>query len=158
MNNERLKIYVNDHLALLVGETELAERCHKANGEASLGQFLQQLSADLHSEEQLLRDVLERIGGTPSLVKQSMAWLAEKVGRLKLNDALLEYSELSRLVELETLFGAAHERQSFWENLEATHAADTRLLSINFTQQLQQAQRHCDALAKHRLEAAKKAL
>jgi len=35
MDNERLKIYVNDHLALLVGGTELAERCHKANGEAS---------------------------------------------------------------------------------------------------------------------------
>ena len=40
MNDDRLEIYVNDHLALLVGETELAERCHRSNEEGALGLFL----------------------------------------------------------------------------------------------------------------------
>jgi hypothetical protein len=33
MNDDHLKTYVNDHLALLVGETELAGRCHRSNKE-----------------------------------------------------------------------------------------------------------------------------
>jgi hypothetical protein len=158
MNDDRLKIYVTDHLALLVGETELAERCHRSNEEGTLGLFLQELSADLHAEQQLLKEMLERIGGSQSLVKQGMAWLAEKAGRFKLNDALLEYSDLSRLVELETLSVAAHERRSFWENLEAARGADTRLSQIGFAAQQQQALRHAEALTKHRLDAARKAI
>lgn len=53
MNDECLRIYVNDHLDLLFVETEL----------------------------------LQCIGGSQSLIKQGMAWLAEKAGRFKLNDS-----------------------------------------------------------------------
>jgi len=158
MNDDRLKIYVNDHLALLVGERELAERCRRSNAEGELGRFLQQLSAELHDEQQLFTEVLEWIGGSQSLIKQGMAWLAEKAGRFKLNDALLDYSDLSRLVELETLWIAANERRSFWENLDAARASDTRLSQIDFAQQRRQAERHCEVLAKHRLGAARTAL
>jgi hypothetical protein len=42
-------------------ETELAERCHRSNEEGALGLFLQELSADLHAEQQLLKEMLERI-------------------------------------------------------------------------------------------------
>jgi hypothetical protein len=158
MNDDHLKIYINDHLALLVGEAELTERCHRSNEGGTLGLLLQELSADLHAEQQLLKQMLEKIGGSQSVVKQGMAWLAEKAGRFKLNDALLEYSDLSRLLELETLFVAAQERRSFWENLEAARGADTRLSQISFTSQQQQALRHAEALAKHRRDAARKAI
>jgi hypothetical protein len=158
MNDDHLKTYVNDHLALLVGETELAGRCHRSNKEGNLGRFLHDLSADLQAEQDLLKQILERIGGSPSVVKQSAAWLAEKAGRFKLNDALLEYSDLSRLVELETLFVAAQGRRSFWENLEAARGPEPRLSQISITSQQQQAQRHAEALAKHRLDAARKAI
>jgi hypothetical protein len=158
MNDDRLKIYVNDHLALLVGETELAERCHRNNDRGALGLFLHQLSADLTAERQRVAELLERIGGSQSVVKRGVAWLAEKAGRFKLNDTLLEYSDLSRLLELETLFVAAQERRSFWENLEAARGADTRLSPINFPRARQQAERHCEALTQRRLDAARKAL
>lgn len=158
MNDDRLKIYVNDHLALLVAEAELAQRCHSSNQVGALGLFLQQLAADLLAEQDVLKEMLQSMGGSESLLKQGLAWLAEKAGRFKLNDALLEYSDLSRLVELETLCVAAAERMSFWENVQATRGADTRLSHIDFAQRQQQAQRHYDVLSKHRLEAAKTAL
>ena len=142
----------------MVGETELAERCHGSNEEGILGLFLQELSTDLHAEQQLLKEMLERIGGAQSLVKQGMAWLAEKGGRFRLNDALLEYSDLSRLVELETLFVAAQERRSFWENLQAARGTDKRLSPIDFVRRQQQALRHAEALTKHRLDAVRKAI
>mgnify|MGYP007059522315 CR=1 FL=1 len=158
MNDDRLKIYVNDHLALLVAETELAQRCHGSNQDGALGLFLQQLVGDLLIEQDVLKEMLRSVGGSESLIKQGMACLAEKAGRFKLNYALLEYSDLSRLVELETLGVGAAERMSFWENLRATRGADTRLSHVDFAERHEQAQRHYDVLGKHRLEAATAAL
>ncbi|MEZ6097794.1 MAG: hypothetical protein R3E01_02365 [Pirellulaceae bacterium] len=158
MNDDRLKIYLNDHLALLVAETELAERCQRSNAHGPLGLFLRQLASELQVEQDLLRHMLKCVGTSESLVKQGMAWLAEKAGRFKLNDALLEYSDLSRLVELETLCVAVGEREAFWQNLHAARAADARLSHINFARQQQQAQTHATILSEHRLEAATKAL
>ena len=158
MNDDRLKIYLNDHLALLVGETELAERCRGSNEQTDLGRFLGEMSGDLQDEQQLVRTLLDNVGGAESRIKQGVAWLAEKAGRLKLNDSLTEYSDLSRLVELEALFIAAHERRAFWESLDATRAADARFSEINFARQQRQAEQHCEALSQYRLDAARKAL
>jgi hypothetical protein len=158
VNDDRLKIYLNDHLALLIAETELAKRCWRSNPDGPLGHSLGQLVSDLQVEQDLLRDMLKSIGASESLIKQGIAWLAEKAGRFKLNDALLQYSDLSRLVELETLCVAAREREAFWENLHAARASDARLSQANFAQQQQQTHRHAEFLSKHRLEAATKAL
>ncbi len=158
MHDDRLKIYLNDHLAILVAETELAQRCLSSNQDGALSLFLRQFVADLRIEQDVLREMLRCIGGSESLIKQGLAWLAEKAGRFKLNDALLKYSELSRLVELETLCIATAERVSFWENLQATRGADTRFSQVDFAQREQQALRQFDVLRKHRLEAARTAL
>jgi hypothetical protein len=158
VNDDRLQIYVNDHLALLLGETELAARCHRSNQGGTLGIFLRQLTTDLQVEQSDLRTILHQLNAAESLIKQGLAWLAEKAGRFKLNDALLRYSDLSRLVELETLAVAALEREAFWENLQVTRAADTRLSEIDFKQRQQQARRHGEILRQHRLEAARKAI
>jgi len=53
MNEERLNIYLDDHLALMVGETELAARCRSSNSGSPLGRFLQQLEDELSVQNQL---------------------------------------------------------------------------------------------------------
>ena len=155
MNDDRLSIYLNDHLAILVGETELAERCYGSNKEGDLGDFLQQLVSDLRAEQQVMKDMMRSIGASESRLKQGIAWLTEKAGRFKLNDSLLEYSDLSRLVELETLFVAAQERVSFWENLHASRSLDARFSDYDFLPRKQRAVRHGEELKSHRLEVAK---
>lgn len=117
MNEQRLQTYLNDHLALIVGERELAERVASENP-GDLGAWLETLAVDLEAQKSVLRDLLARLGGGESSLKQNFAWLAEKAGRLKLNDSLTEYSPLSRLVELEALASAAGQRVALWENLE----------------------------------------
>jgi hypothetical protein len=158
MRDERLRIYINDHLALVTGEVELADRCLHSNHDGTLGHFLQRLSTELRAEQEILKQLLEQIGGSQSLIKQGVAWLAEKAGRFKLNDKLLEYSDLSRLIELETLFIAACERRAFWENLAVVRAGDTRLVNIDLTLRQQIARQQCDLLTTHRIEAAKRAI
>lgn len=132
MNDTRLQIYLDDHLALMVGELELAARCQKSNRKTPLGEFLERLHTEVQSQRSIARDVLHRMGGKASPIKNGVAWMAEKLGRLKLNDSLLSYSELSRLIELESLAAAATERISLWDTLENLAPLDGRFEGISY--------------------------
>lgn len=158
MSDTRLRIYLNDHLALAVGEIELVERCARNNSNGELGEFLRQLEMQLKAERKIIEDMLRKVSGTPNPIKQGLAWLAEKAGRLKLNDELMKYSDLSRLLELDTLSAAANQRQVMWDNLKETREGDERLKDTDFGKHVEAAASHQARLRGFRLEAAKPAL
>lgn len=157
MNDTRLNIYLNDHLALMVGEIELVARCRSSNKGTPLGDFLERLAAELRDQRSIVEDVLHRIGGTKSVLKQGVAWFAEKLGRFKLNDSLLTYSDLSRVIELETLSAAAQERLALWDTLDAVVGGDERLTGITFSFFRDQSQKHLEELHTRRRYAASQA-
>jgi hypothetical protein len=157
MKDDRLRIYVNDHLALLVGEIQLANRSWASNRETPLGDFLEQLEADLKQQRRTTSDVQKKIGGTENVIKQGAAWFAEKLGRFKLNDSLLTYSSLSRVIELETLAAAAQERAALWDNLAAITNADRRLKRFDFIGLRDQSKKHLSSLNTRRRRAAREA-
>src|SRR5690606_39089712 len=70
MNDKRLLIYLNDHLALMVGEGELAARCRSSNKGTGLSEFLQQLAAEIHTQKSVVEELIRRLGGRESRVKQ----------------------------------------------------------------------------------------
>jgi len=157
MNEKRLRIYMEDHLALIVAEAELANRCWRSNRKTPLGEFLKQLENEVKAQQSIVKDIIHRIGckeTVESRLKQSAAWMAEKLGRLKLNDSLLSYSDLSRVVELETLAAAAQERIALWDNLHAVEESDSRLQGITFSFFREQSQEHLDELKIRRRMAA----
>ncbi len=157
MNDKRLQIYLDDHLALIVGEAELAARCHRSNEPSSLGTFLEQLEKELADQQAVVKDVIHRLGGTEgieSMVKQGAAWFAEKLGRFKLNDSLISYSSLSRVVELETLAAAAQERIALWDSLAAVAELDRRLKKFDFAFLRKQSKKHLTGLNTRRRRAA----
>ena len=84
-----------------LGELGLAGRCESSNRGTPLGDFLRRLEVEIAAQKSIVSDVIRRLGGRESLPKKGTAWLAEKLGRLKLNDSLLRYSDLSRVIELE---------------------------------------------------------
>lgn len=106
-SDRRLRIYLDDHVALVVGELELVRRCRQSNRHSPLGEFLERLHVEVKAQRSVIMDVLHRIGGKESMLKGGGAWLAEKMGRFKLNGTLLTYSSLSRVLELETLAAAS---------------------------------------------------
>jgi hypothetical protein len=116
--DRRLAIYLNDHLALSIGGRELAERCLSENPEGPLGAFLRRLLLEIGEEQRTLRTVLERTGGMEDSTKKSVAWIAEKIARLKLNGQLTGYSDLSRLEELEALVVGINGKMALWGTLE----------------------------------------
>ena len=154
MNDTQLHIYLHDHLALLVGETQLAARCRDNNRLAPLGEFLDQLHAELQAQRSIVRDVLRRVGGKENPLKNSVAWFAEKLGRFKLNGSLLTYSALSRLVELEALTAAATERINLWDNLETLAHQDERIKDLTYSFFRDQSEAHLQELHKRRRYAA----
>ena len=160
MNDKRLRIYLDDHSALMVAEIELIGRCWWSNRNKPLGEFLQKLENETKAQKSIVRDMIHRIGGKATIesrLKQGAAWFAEKLGRLKLNDSLLTYSDLSRVIELEALSAAAQERIALWDNLDSVDAKDSRLEGITFSFFRDQSQQHLDELNAHRREAATQA-
>ena len=157
MNDRRLRIYLDDHLALMVAEVELVGRCWSNNRGAPLGEFLQKLENEVKAQKSIVNAVIHRIGGKSTIesrLKQGVGWFAEKLGRFKLNDSLLTYSDLSRVVELETLAAAAQERVSLWDNLDSVAGKDSRLEGITFSFHRDQSQQHLEELNTRRRCAA----
>ena len=42
-SDQRLRIYLDDHVAIMVGELELVRRCQASNRHSPLGEFLERL-------------------------------------------------------------------------------------------------------------------
>jgi hypothetical protein len=114
-----LEIYLNDHLAGATGGVELARRLRASNeGDPTYGAPLRRVCEEIEADRATLEGVIERLGYSPSRVKPAGAWIAEKLGRLKLNGQLRGYSPLSRLIELEGLLIGITGKISLWQVLK----------------------------------------
>lgn len=155
MDHKLRGIYLNDHFAGSVAGHELARRAAGSNEGTELGTFLQRLESEIAEDRQMLADVMGRLGVRTDQVKRTLAWGAEKVGRLKPNGQLLGYSPLSRLVELEGLHLGISGKLSLWQVLEATPAPE--LGEFDFAGLAGRAQRQLTELEPFRRAAAREA-
>src|SRR3954451_16480973 len=122
-----LGIYLNDHLAGATVGVELAKRTAGANQGTEFGGPLQQLAAEIAEDRAALRRVMDRLDVRADRVKTTLAWGAEKAGRLKLNGQLRGYSPLSRVVEVEGLITGVTGKLSLWRALQVTAPSEPRL-------------------------------
>jgi len=134
----------------MVGEGELAARCRASNKGTGLGEFLQRLEGEIRTQKSLVEDLIGRLGGRESRLKQGAVWIAEKLGRFKLNDSLLKYSHLSRLLELQALEAAAQERIAMWETLGLVLRHDARARQVSFETLRERSQNLLTELSQHR--------
>jgi hypothetical protein len=112
-----LGIYLDDHLAVLVGGSELLHRTLGETKDDEIRSFLEQVLPELEDDRAAAERIVRSIGRAPNRLKQRLAWVGEKAGRLKLNGAVKAHSRLSRLVELEgiaAILGASH---ALWTSL-----------------------------------------
>jgi len=95
-----------------------------------------------------------RLGVARDPVKVWAGWLAEKVGRLKLNGRIAGYSPLSRVVELEALGLGVEGKRALWRALAAEAARDARLEGVDLTALGSRAERQRRLIERERLRAA----
>lgn len=157
MKDELLKTYLNDHLAGAEAGIQLAEDCLARNPEGPLGDFLAELVTEIKEDHRVLKDLHDRVPGRENTLKKMMAWMLSKASRLKLENLLLQYTDLTRLEELEGLLLGVRGKLALWEVLEAACASDERFNDIDFQELQQRAQLQLERIEHHRLEEAKKA-
>jgi hypothetical protein len=159
MSEERfLGIYLNDHLAGAIAGSELAKRAARNNEGTPLGAFLDRLTTDIDEDRRALETLMNDLGVKKDLVKDAAAWMAEKVGRLKLNGRLVGYSDLSRLVELEGLSLGVEGKLAMWRNLSRVRQRYPALKETDIEELIQRAEAQRRELEQARQEAAEKAL
>lgn len=154
MQDAYLVTYLNDHLGASVAGIELAQRCLSNNRESELGKFLEQFVLVLQEEQVRIRKLLKRLDAAESSVKKLGGWMLEKVSRLKLNNSLFRYSDLSRVIELETLVAGLQAQSSMWRVLENCRSDDTRFLGIDFATARIKSEEMLDKMKEYHARAA----
>lgn len=157
-NRKLLRIYLNDHLAGSLAGLELAKRTLSSNDGSALGDYLRDFIAEVEEEREELKKLIEALDFPQDRLKVSAAWVAEKLGRFKLNGQVTGYSDLSRLLELEGLSLGVEGKISLWRSLQQVAGTDPRLAVADLDRLLKQAERQREELEAHRLAAAKIAL
>lgn len=150
-----LATYLNDHLAGSTFGVELARRARGANEGTELGALLARLASEIEEDRGVLESIMESVGAGRDPLKARLAWLGEKIGRLKPNGRLLGYSPLSRLIELEGLDLGIAGKQAMWLALRTV--ADPRLAGYDFAALSERAERQRAEVEDVRLAASREA-
>jgi hypothetical protein len=149
-----LAIYLNDHLAGATGGVELARRMTVWYPVPGQQATLERLAAEITQDRQTLLDLMAVLSMPVRRYKVSIAWAAEKAGRLKLNGSLLTRSPLSKLEELELLRLGVEGKAAGWRTLREVAKADGRLEAGTLDELIARAREQADLLEELRVKAA----
>lgn len=158
MSDTHLAIWLDDHLGIAVGLLELARRCRKQNPDPPFGERLDHVTQELETERTAIEDVLADLGTEPSRLKQVAGWLAEKAGRIRLNERLTSYSPLSRLEELEALMMGVASLAVMWRSLQRVRGDDAKPGGVDLERRASAAEALLDELRTLVAKAADEAL
>ena len=156
LHAKRLRTYLNDHLAVATAGAELAKRSLSSNEGTGLEPLLRRLHDDLEADLRLMREVMQALSVDEDPFKRGLAWLGERLGRLKLNDSLTSYSPLSRVVELEGLMVVVGLLRNTWASLDEVLGDDPRVPDT--AQARERAERNLRDLEQQRTAAVREAL
>ena len=134
---------------------ELSKRVQRANDGSELGAFLDALHVEIVEDRDTLVELMRALAIEPARSKVRAGWVAEKLGRLKLNGQLTGYSPLSRLVELEGLASGINTKLALWLSLAQVRDLDGRLDRFDFDALAERARSQRERLEPFRLAAAR---
>jgi hypothetical protein len=132
MSQTPLHTYLNDHLAGSVMALELLDHFAAAATTPDARQFFTELRSEIAADQESLQELLRRLGGKESVVRQAGAWLAEKFGRVKLRVDDAVEGRLRALEGLETLALGIQGKLALWIALESVrdHFAELREVDL----------------------------
>jgi hypothetical protein len=158
MDEKRLRIYLQDHLAGATGGVELVRRARGANEGTTYGDAFAKLADEIDADRRALEAIMQDFGFGADRAKNAAVWAAEKVGRLKPNGQLTGYSPLSRLIELEGLVSGINGKLSLWCVLLAIAPKEPRLDADRLERLLGRGREQLRTVEDLRTRAAREAL
>jgi hypothetical protein len=117
MSRTYLSIYLQDHLAGATAGVNLAGRASRHNEGTPAGRRLEQIAHEIEADRDTLAGFMSELGVRASWTKNAVAWVAERLSRLKPNGRGHGDTSLLRMHELETLSLGIAGKQSLWEAL-----------------------------------------
>ncbi|MDQ2654540.1 MAG: hypothetical protein M3Z20_16030 [Chloroflexota bacterium] len=148
--NERLAIYLNDHLA---GSVIALEMLEDLADEPELAEMRREIQAD----REVLERLLSRTGAEISQPRQAAAWLTEKLGDVKLYLDDPDQGALRRLEMLETIAMGIFGKESLWAGLQEAMAVNPLLQNEDYPALRLRARQQRERIERLRLAAAKAA-
>jgi hypothetical protein len=156
--SRHLAIYLRDHLAGSTAGLELAKRAAGSNRESDYGQVLSWLAGEIDQDRDTLTELMDVLGVRRDRLKEGLAWIGEKVGRLKLNGQVTGYSPLSRLEEIEGLLLGVAGKRSLWRALASLSLPESVRVRFDFEQLVARAEEQRERLEEQRMRAVREAL
>ena len=115
-----------------------------------------QIGNEIAEDRETLIRVRDTIGARPNRLKYAVAWIAEKLGRTKLNGSLLHQSDLGELLEMEMLVIGVTGKLSLWKALDRLD--DPRLRGFDFAELVTRAESQRQRLEQSRISLVPAAL
>jgi hypothetical protein len=153
-SREDLAIYLKDHYAGGVAALELLDHLIEEHRDDPLRSFFCRLREEIHADHDELRNLIERLGDEDSSLRNAGAWLAEKLGRLKMGFTASADSKLRLLQSLEFLFLGITGKRSLWRALSEVQPARPMLGEMDLARLEARAQEQAEKVDAHRLAAA----
>ena len=155
---EQLEIYLRDHYAAGIGALELIEHSLESHEGTPWAAFFAELQNEVKTDHEQLDNLMKTLGVEQSSMRNSGAWVAEKLARSKLGFSGGETSELGLLQTLESLFLGITGKQLLWHALEAVRDSSPALQKTDFKLLETRALAQLDKVEVKRLEAALESL
>ena len=154
---KQLAGYLNDHLAGSVGAIELLDHLINEQSGQRLEKFLVDLRDDIGRDQEVLRDLIQKLDLGESAVRKAGAWLAEKLGEAMLL-AGNEIGGLGLLQALEVLALGICGKELLWRALQTVEANLSQLQGIDLERLEQRAREQFERVEKERLHLARETL
>ena len=116
LERDLLGLYLSDHLTGATAGLERAERMSAAYADTDIGEDLERVALEIREERELLTDLIDSLELRRRPYRQAAAWVAEKAGRLKVNERP-EGSPLTPLLESELMRSAVMGKLGLWQVL-----------------------------------------
>jgi hypothetical protein len=158
MPNQRLATYLQDHLAGSVLAIELLQHLEASHNSYEIRQTLTGLREDIVADRNELEKLMGELSISVSATHSALAWLGEKVARLKLRRDDDDTGNFHLLEAVELVAIGIDGKRALWLALAHVSAYTGRLVGPDYPNLIKRAAEQRERVEEVRLEAARAAL
>jgi hypothetical protein len=154
--SDPLATYLDDHMAGAGVAIDLLHAMKDRHDDEPLSQFAATILIGVEEDEDTLRSLAKSIGSESNILKETAAWVTEKISRVKLGSG--SSGAFGTFEALEFLALGIQGKLSLWHALQVVAASDARLRGLNFKKLISRAEEQYNSVEERRLLLATDAL
>jgi hypothetical protein len=157
MGLDHLSTYLNDHSAGAVAALELMAHVRDGHPGTDTAAVVGRIRTDVESDLEELKRIIERVGRGDSPTRKAVAWVGERMMRLKLLVDDSSDGALRLFESLETIALGLEGKLALWHALEACAPDVPEIAEVDYARLIARGGEQRAALEPVRLDAARAA-